>query len=175
MLLASYTTQGLHRWSVAYAGESFDQPQDLEIGSNGLYVAGRFKDDLRLGNQVLLSQSQCVAETSQCEPECGDGFRCVNTQCIVETALCEPACGPQFDCVQNNYDLFVGKFSLADGSPLWSKSFGGLGEDHATSVGAGAYEGIFVGGHITGEVSFEEMTYPAVGTGLDGFIYYVND
>jgi hypothetical protein len=175
VLLASYTPIGAHRWSVAYSGQSFDQPQDLQVTANGVYITGRFKEDLQFGDQVLNSQSICVAQTSDCNPECNEGFRCFNNTCVPETAVCEPACEPQFDCMQNNYDIFVGKFSLVDGSTIWSTSFGGVSEDHATSLAAGAHGGVFVGGHVTGEVRFEDMNYSAVGMEIDGFVCHLND
>lgn len=53
IMVAGYTGAGEHLWSVGYTGGSFDQALDLEVAGNGIYIAGRFKEDLTFGTFAL--------------------------------------------------------------------------------------------------------------------------
>jgi hypothetical protein len=55
VVLAGYNANGDHLWSHGFVGAGFDQALDLEVSGNGIYVTGRFKDDLTLGDMVLNS------------------------------------------------------------------------------------------------------------------------
>lgn len=53
IVVAAYTHDGAHRWSQAVSGGSFDLALDLEVAGDGVYVTGRFKEDLTVGTLPL--------------------------------------------------------------------------------------------------------------------------
>ena len=55
VMLAGYSELGEHLWSVSYVGESFDQALDLKVDGDGVYITGRFKEDLNFGPLMLSS------------------------------------------------------------------------------------------------------------------------
>ena len=57
VMLAAYNSGGVHLWSRAFTGEGTDQGLDLEVGDNGIYVAGRFRTNLQFGDIELHSSS----------------------------------------------------------------------------------------------------------------------
>ena len=71
----------------------------------------------------------------------------------------------------DSYDLFVGRFSTADGAPVWMKTVAGDGLDQGNGVGVGGDGGVFVGGLVEGEVTFEGVLQPAPGSGPDAAVF----
>jgi hypothetical protein len=55
IVLASYDANGMHLWSRAFSGPSFDQALDLEVQGEGIYVTGRFKEGLDFGSASFTS------------------------------------------------------------------------------------------------------------------------
>lgn len=55
VMLAAYSPNGDHMWSVGFGGTSFDQALDLEVMGNGVYITGRFNNDLAFGDMLLNS------------------------------------------------------------------------------------------------------------------------
>jgi hypothetical protein len=127
VMLASFGPNGDHLWSVGFTGSSFDQAIDLEVKDDGIYITGRFKNDLNFGELVLNSP--------------------------------------------DNYDIFLGRFSTVDGSPIWVDSAGGVEDDQANGIGLAGDGGIFVGGYHRGTITFDGATTPAASVGTDCFVF----
>ncbi len=68
------------------------------------------------------------------------------------------------------YDAFVGRFDAADGAPIWIYGFGSDDEDQGSGVGVGGDGGVYLGGHIKGDVVFAGELGLAPGDKLDAFV-----
>jgi PKD repeat protein len=66
-------------------------------------------------------------------------------------------------------DIFVAKYSPA-GALLWSRKFGGTGEDAARGIDGAPDGGVYVSGEFTGTVSFGSFALTAAGTTKDLFL-----
>jgi hypothetical protein len=132
IMLAGYAGNGTHLWSVAYTGDNFDQAQDLEVSGNGIYIVGRFKNDLTFGSTVLTT-------------------------------------------APDDFDVFVGRFSTTDGAPVWVQALGSAGPDLGNGVGIGGDGGVFAGGHVKGDVTFNGILNPAPGAKIDSFLIRLSE
>ena len=71
----------------------------------------------------------------------------------------------------DNYDIFLGRFSTIDGSPVWVDSIGGEENDQGNGIGLAGDGGIFVGGYHNGPVTIGGTTTPAAASGNDNFVF----
>jgi hypothetical protein len=58
VMVASYAADGTHLWSNGFGGESICQALGLDVHGDGVYVTGRFKEDLNLGVELLSSPGE---------------------------------------------------------------------------------------------------------------------
>jgi len=80
-----------------------------------------------------------------------------------------------FNSNADSYDMFVGRFSTADGSPVWVQSVGGPDSDMGNGVGIGGDGGIFVGGFAEGTVSFDGVDQAPAGVGQDAVVFRLTE
>ena len=58
MMLVSYSPEGFHLWSHGFTGGGFDQGLDLEVRDYGVYISGRFKNDLNIQGSIINSLTE---------------------------------------------------------------------------------------------------------------------
>ncbi|MCC6525823.1 MAG: hypothetical protein IT373_24460 [Polyangiaceae bacterium] len=62
------------------------------------------------------------------------------------------AVGGDMHTSQGGHDVFLARLDAA-GALVWSRSYGGAGEQHVAAIGAGA-EGVYLVGHFAGQIDF---------------------
>jgi uncharacterized protein (AIM24 family) len=158
IFVAKFTTSGMHQWSESFGGTGFDQGSALAITSgDNVVLTGNFGylgSTLDFGGGSLITFGDYdifVAmfrgiDGSHMWSRSGGGWNVDysngvavdGNDVIIVGSFIGPADFGNGEVFQSahNIDLFVAKYSGADGSYLWAQTFGGYGDDKAFALAA---------------------------------------
>lgn len=154
-------------WAKGFGGTSYNYGQAVAVDSSGnVVMAGTFAGATDFGSGTLTSAgaidlvvakyspggtclwSRRFGSTGSEMPKAVavDGSGIVVAGYYVGTG--DAGAGTLTNAGQN--DIFVGKYSSADGAPIWTKRFGGPGDDVCNSLALDSSGNIILGGNFSG-------------------------
>lgn len=172
IFIAKYDANGDTCWAVKAGGTGNDEAYGIATDSNGnVYVTGRVFNgnsffDVFIAKYSSAGQVQWETSAGGSEYDEGTGITIDGSDNIVVTGRFTGTAifGPGETNVTeltsaggNDYDVFVAKFNPSDGSLIWAKSAGGLGDDAGQGI-ALQEDKIIVVGQFQGASMFGNMT-----------------
>lgn len=172
-------TTGKHVWSKAFGGPSIDSTNAVALDQAGnIYVVGRFATSIDVDGMMLAPKGSATGGAFVAKLDGTTGgriwaieFGVVNASefqqpdaVAVSTDGTKLAVSGQFYGTANfgganiphagAGDAFVAVYATADGSPLWSRGFGGTWIDEAFGVAFDGNDGVVIVGNYGGPASF---------------------
>jgi hypothetical protein len=172
IFLAKYDAHGVHLWSKTFGFGGDDQPRALAVDASGnVYMTGKFFIGVDFGGAFFLSAglddvflvkfdpdgnhvwSQGIGSSST---DIGNSIDVDEFGGVLVTGLFSGSVdfGGGALVSAGVYDVFLAKYSAADGSHQWSQRFGGTNFDVAKSVAVDASGDVFLAGYFIGTASF---------------------
>lgn len=194
VFLVKYDSDGNHIWSKRFGGTGNDwtgRSNAVAIdGSGNLYLTGAFESTINLGGGNLtnvglmdmflakfdasgnhiwsMSKGGTIALQDNSVAVDGSGNAYV-TGSFRGTA--NFGGGNFISASSNQLDVYLAKYD-ASGNHLWSKRFGGIGEDKSSAITTDGNGNVFITGYFNGTVNFGIGDVPALTSagGIDMFI-----
>jgi hypothetical protein len=176
-------------WANEYGGTGGEEILGLDMdGAGNIYATGVFSDSASFGGDTLVSgggHDVVIAGYTGGGTHLwsvaygGTGFDQAQDLEVFEDGIYitgrfqyDFAVGTEvLNSMADSFDLFVGRFATADGATVWVKTVAGEGLEQGNGVGVGGDGGVFVGGLVEGEVTFEGTLKPAPGSGTDAAVF----
>jgi hypothetical protein len=175
--VAKITPDGDHLWSMAMAGRGVQVVRGLDADADGIVVAGAFDDEIRFGDDthhaskptlylVKLDQGGAIQWSTSFSgatdvTESGPIVALDSDANILLTGPLEGSASFGGDILTSvtdatddfTIDVFVAKLDSA-GQHLWSRSYGGTGQDYGAAIAGDTQQNVLVTGTFSGDVGF---------------------
>lgn len=175
--VASYTSEGGHRWSVSMGGGFVDQLWDVAVGPVGrVFVVGTFEERIDLGDgpvDALGARNGFVASYTAAgafrwvQHVLGSGhvdLRSIATSPAGNVYVAgyfrgDAQVGGEQWSARAAWDMLVVSFA-PDGTYRWGKAFAGDGIEWANGIAVTAAGEVVVAGHCNASVDIGSASYP---------------
>ncbi|RLD59480.1 MAG: hypothetical protein DRJ05_06350 [Bacteroidetes bacterium] len=186
ILLAAFDNEGQLTDTLFIEGEN--ELKDFQIQDNHLYLAGRFRNELHINQDSLISkgrddaffvkldtalQTVIVKQIGSIYDDFGAAIRMDRKGNIIfagshkgELELPE---GFKLDSINGSYDVFVCKYN-ASGKLMWANNFGGPADDILKDAALNSYNDIYLMGSYRGEIEKDESLIKSENFSSDIFI-----
>jgi hypothetical protein len=186
VFLVKYSAAGVHQWSKRFGGSGNDTGMAISTDSAGnVYIIGSFEQTIDFGGGSLTSSGMrdiFVAKFSatgafvwakkfgSTGDDVGYGLTVDSAGDVVISGKIQNSVsfGGTALTSAGGDDIFLAKLSGANGSHVWSKSFGNTSGDVSLSVAVDAGRNVYMTGYFTGSVNLGGALLS--GSGLDVFV-----
>lgn len=181
IFIAKFDSSGRHLWSRRFGGKVRDEATGIAIDSRDrIVVTGIFQGTLNFGQGPMTSVGErdlfvvkldrngsplwSIRNGGPGDEYTDNGVTIDTADDIVTTGLigASASFGKEPLPYKGGEDIFVAKFE-ADGTPSWSRSFGGAGHDYGASVATDEDRNIIVVGNFSEAVDFGGGTMQSAG------------
>ncbi|QQR89696.1 MAG: SBBP repeat-containing protein [Myxococcales bacterium] len=171
VFVASYDIDGNHRWSAAFGGSSFDEASELDIDANGnIYIVGTFSSsDANFGGSTFSAINKDIFVASYDSSGNHRWSKGINSSGDDEGAgIAVDPSGYVYatGSFQNTIDfgggslnatasdVFLVKYSTANGSYIWAADFGSTLTDRGDTVTVASSSDVCIAGDYAGTINF---------------------
>ena len=181
VFLASFDTNGNHRWSKSFGDSIHDIGRGVAVDSNGnTYITGWFVSKINFGGLTLSSKGQTdvylasfTASGTHRWAKAFGGSAADSGQVVAVDGSANVFITGEFNqsadfgggsFVSNGYkDIFVASFT-ASGKHRWSKAFGGSAADYSKGLNSDKLGNVFATGYFVSSVNYGGGTLTSKGT-----------